>query len=133
LNNACCGFAKRRKALAHHGTLGFDSDPRDTFEWITIGIRPLVGPALILQLAEQNWVSLYLRSRRRENRGKVLLAIEGLTVADNAQSLVATVEWTMTMSLKYTDQTPNQVVSDEISARWRRLAIRRVEDPSVGP
>src|SRR5438552_2817327 len=95
LNHCCQAFTARNKALSHRGCFTYHSDPEDSFEWLTINYQPLVGPYVIFQIIEDHRVNLFLRSNRKHNRGKVLLAMENLTVVRNPSLLVEAFERTL--------------------------------------
>ena len=88
LNSVCRRLAARRKSLSHRGKLTWETEQPDEFEWLSVYFDPYSGNYCIFQFAESNHISIYVRSKRRKDRGKVLLAIEGMQVVDNADAII---------------------------------------------
>lgn len=95
----------------------------DQFEWLTVYFKAVVGHYLIFQFVEDNRVSVFVRSRARSNRGKLLLEIRDIKLVDNAQKIVGAVEATVVHSneLGWDDQPTGREL---ILAAWSQVEAR---------
>jgi hypothetical protein len=91
-------LATRAKALKYHGRLEWTTVQPDEFEWLSLTVHAFVGNYCIVQFVEDNRVSIYIRSSKRRDRGKILLAMEDIKLIDNAPAIVDAVEATITHS-----------------------------------
>ena len=90
------GFAKRRKSLRNRGTFrAYGPTDDDPMEWLTLTHELTSRRVVVLQLAEKNRASLYVRSTKGENRGKVLLRIEDMRLMNKPSAIVAAYEKTL--------------------------------------
>ena len=122
-------IAARRKALKYFGELTWVTQQPDDFEWLTVKFAPFVGHYCIFQFVEDNRVSVFVRSKRRCDRGKVLLAIEDVTIANDSRSIVDAVEATIVAS-RFWESNNSQDGVSRIRAEWSRLAVRITKDPN---
>lgn len=120
-------IGRRRKAIRRSGKLSWETKQPDDFEWLTVYVTPLVGDYCIFQFVEDNRVSIFVRSRRRANRGKILLAIEDIKVIDNAHEIVNAMETTIAESGML--QPGNlQEADNVIRAAWANVEVRVAND-----
>ena len=121
--NECSKALKRRgKAIRHHGRLTFSHDPAESFEWLTLSYSSHNYPSVIVQLVEGGKVSLYVRSNRRIDRGKVLLELRDLRILGNAETLVEAFEWTIDKMQAWHAKDVETVT--EVKAKWDQLSVR---------
>lgn len=118
-------FRRRRKAISYQGNLKFSYDPTDSFERLTISFLSFNDPTLILELAQGGWMSFFVRSNKRADRGKVLVRIEDLRVVHNAALIVSTFEWTISHSR--IDDNDDLSLWQEIEERWKKLSMKIVK------
>ena len=122
LNQLSNELAARRKALKYHGELSWETKQPDDFEWLTVNITPIVGNYCIFQFVEDNRVCIFVRSKNRSNRGKVLLAIENINVVDNAQEIMAAIMVTIKESNNLQSASTHEATR-KIRDAWSRVKI----------
>jgi len=127
LNRICEGFRARSKPLSQSGSLTHSSDLTDSYEWIVIYYRPRIGPYVILQVIENQQINLFLRSSRRHNRGKILLAMENVRVVDNATSFVKSFERTLDLIHGFYAGNPDPQLAELIRLEWDKVAVKLSE------
>lgn len=120
LNHLSQRIAARRKSLKYHGKLNWETVQPDEFEWLSVDFTPLVGHYCVFQFVEDNRVSVYIESKKRVNRGAILLAIENITIVDNAHDIVDAMETTIVESSRM----PSDDSSAVVRAAWGRLEVR---------
>lgn len=130
LSNIARRFEQRRKALRHQGKISWDTKQPDEFEWLTVKFIPLLGNYCIFQFAERNRAWIYVRSKRRANRGKVLFSIENVTLFDNAAGIINAAEITIAHSEGLLADNPTYAAS-VIRETWRELEVRLAKDPDT--
>ena len=124
-------LAARRKALKHHGELKWETKQPDDFEWLTVNFTPLVGDYCIFQFVEDNRVCIFVRSQKRANRGKILLAIEDIKIVDNSGDIVDAMETTIANSGSLQSVSSSEAVV-AIRAAWSKVEVRVVDDLELG-
>lgn len=122
LKNVVAGISRRRKAISHRGNLRISSDPNDTFEWITISCEAASRVAAVLQLWEKNRASLYLRSTKAKDRGKILARIEDMTLIDNGPWIVTAFERTISIAAGYTEG-----AELELDSTWDEVRLKSAQ------
>ena len=123
LNRLCRQIEKRTKALKHHGSLRWETTQPDEFEWVTISFDALCGPWITFQFVEDNRVSIFLQSKGRKDRGKILLALEDIKVVDSAKLIVEAIEETIRRSTELLQN--NEVeLKEKITKSWENLRIQ---------
>lgn len=123
LNHIAERLANRRKALKRHGELAWETQQPDDFEWLTVNFTPLVGNYCVFQFIEDNRVNVFVRSKTRHRRGRVLLAIKDITIVNNARRIVDAVEATIGAS-EFLELNNLHNRADGIRDAWSRLEVR---------
>ena len=127
LDNICRELAARAKALRRHGQLTWETQQPDEFEWFTACFKPLVGHYCVFQFDEDNQVNVFVRSRDRRNRGKVLFQLLGIKVVDNAEFVVAAMEATIISSGGF-ETTNEPIAAGLVRSCWSRIEVRLDKD-----
>jgi hypothetical protein len=116
---------RRRKAIRHHGSLSFSSDPDDSFEWFTVYYSSHNYPSVILQLVQGGRVSVFVRSNLRADRGRVLFRVEDVRTFATGEAVVKVWEWTIEKT-QTADQGDSEIWK-EIGRKWKEVTIKVVE------
>jgi hypothetical protein len=125
LNHICQQLAARGKAIKHSADLKWETKQPDEFEWLTVNITPVVGHYTVFQFTEDNLGSLYVRSKSRADRGKILLQIKNINLIDNAAGIVEAIETTVNNSRALKTQQRSEA-NQEIRAAWSNVEMRVV-------
>lgn len=123
LRNAAEAFRKRSKSLGKRNQFSWDTEP-DDFEWITFTLRSRVAPTLILQLSERNRASVFVRSQRNADRGKVFFRLEDLLLMDDGPRLVSVFEESHLLLHRCKSATDEKF--DEMRRIWMGLELRPI-------
>lgn len=123
LNRLCRQLEARSKAIKHHGDLTWETKQPDEFEWLTVYVKPVVGHPSIFQFVEDNRACVFVRSRDRRNRGKILFQVRDVKLIDNAQMIVEAVEATITNSTGLRSE-ERATASNLIRAAWSNVEAR---------
>ncbi len=122
LRDAAEAFVRRRKAI-RKGTSGkftWDSGEEGEHEWLSISIVGIHGnPTLALRLGEGHRASLFFRSGRASERGKVLLRIDDMLLVGNGPGIVEAFEETMSHG-HWLDRPGGK---EAIRETWRDLSL----------
>jgi hypothetical protein len=116
-------FEKRCKAISYFGKLGFETKQPDDFDWLTIKFYSFGGHYLILQFVEDNRLSLFVRSSRRRDRGKILLALEDIILIDNSKLIVEAFESTARKVRDGAQPFELSTAPEEICDKWTGVRV----------
>jgi hypothetical protein len=119
LNQICHELATRTKALRRHGKLIVETKQPDDFEWLALTFIPLIGDCCIFQFVEDCRASLFVRSRNKVNRGKVLVKIEDIRVINNGHAIIKAIETTIASAC----EGAGARVSAKIHATWADVTV----------
>lgn len=122
LSNVYESFVRRRKAISNQGSLDLQPHSDDDREWLSVIFVSGRSPTLILEFAERNRASLFIRSREAKRRGLVLLRIEDVFLVDNARDIVRCFEWTLSQAWSLRGETDDRI--GLIEDQWRQLTLR---------
>ncbi len=118
-------LALKRKSLRRRGVLTWETIQPDEFEWLTVKITPYVGNHCIFQFVEDNRVCIFVRSKKRQDRGKVLLRIEDLKIVSDSESVFAAIDTTISRSIDLHSGSAGSALAG-IREAWEGLAVRVV-------
>ena len=121
LNGIAKAFSKRSRAITYSGTLTWDTDIGDIYEWITFTYKFSDYPVIHLQPVEDQRLHLYIRSNKSRDRGKVLLAIEDLFVFATPELIVSTFENTIVHSSSVMDEHERADECRKLKMAWEKL------------
>lgn len=127
LNQLARALEARRKSLGHRGKLTWSTKQPDDFEWLTVNFAPLIGHYCIFQFVQDNRSYVYVRSRNRVNRGKLLFAMENFALVNNGAGIVEAMETTIADSGKLQSDFSHAAV-EAIRFAWARVQIRIATD-----
>ena len=126
MTNAYESLSRRRKSFSHRGSVFFEADPDDDFEWLTVVYESPRRLVLVLQLMEGNRAHLFVRSNRARDRGKILVRMEDLYLVDNGTLLTEAVD--ATIDLVSLANSPKDVSSQATESIWKGLLLRVAPD-----
>lgn len=124
LDRLCREFERRSKSIRHKATFTFETKQPDEFEWLALNCRCIGGPYVVFQFVEDNRVSVYIRSSGRRDRGKVLFALEGLSVVGNSEAIVLACKDTLDSSYALARDLEDSGNADRIRSIWRQVAVK---------
>ena len=125
LDNIFHALNTRTKTLNHRGRLTWETIQPDDFEWLAVCFDPLVGHPSIFQFVEDNQVHVFIRSRSKFNRGKILFKIQGMHVVDNGHAIVSAIESTIDNSREFGSREEHLAANSIINA-WSAVEVRIV-------
>lgn len=123
LDQVCRQIEKRTKAWKKYGDYSWETLQPDDFEWLTLNFAPHVGNYVIIQFVEDNRVSLFIRSSRRHDRGKILFESVDNKVVNNAVAIVEAIETTIVNSTTI-ESDSSSVSEEEITRAWNAVLLR---------
>jgi hypothetical protein len=112
---------KRRRALKHSGKLFVEKEAGEDWEELTIAYESYRGLVLIAQFLDGNRANLYLRSNRRQDRGKVLFRAEGMRLVNNGPGIIAAFEQSTGATRTLRDLDAIDEMRENVDKLWSRL------------
>jgi hypothetical protein len=127
LNGICRELEKRSKAIKYRSNkFTCEANQPDDVEWLTLNITPYVGNYTIFQFMDGNHGWVYVRSKGRKDRGKILFELKEIRLVENASGIVSAVETTIDCSCRF-DSDRRIEATDTIRAAWSDVEVRIYE------